>query len=236
MGDISNPLMQWITITPNEHGDWLNKRSEQFKLFTPLGDKDNIKDKRTFFVPNYSRGIASSRDSWVYNSSLVELQQNITKTIDFYNQQVESYKTAKQEMSLDDFLADKRDSTKIVWTDTLIRDLQKGIKYKIDNSRYTVGMYRPFFKQAFYHDRILNHRVYQMPRLFPTPNHRNLVICVSGIGASKDFSTLITDCIPDLQLQFNVSRSIGMMTAQRILPTSSRPRRARWTATSAATA
>ena len=203
MGDISNPLMQWITITPNEHGDWLNKRSEQFKLFTPLGDKDNIKDKRTFFVPNYSRGIASSRDSWVYNSSLVELQQNITKTIDFYNQQVESYKTAKQEMSLDDFLADKRDSTKIVWTDTLIRDLQKGIKYKIDNSRYTVGMYRPFFKQAFYHDRILNHRVYQMPRLFPTPNHRNLVICVSGIGASKDFSTLITDCIPDLQLQFN---------------------------------
>ena len=203
MGDISNPLMQWVTITPNEHGDWLNKRSEQFKLFTPLGDKDNIKDKRTFFVPNYSRGIASSRDSWVYNSSLVELQQNITKTIDFYNQQVESYKTAKQEMSLDDFLADKRDSTKIVWTDTLIRDLQKGIKYKIDTSRCTVGMYRPFFKQAFYHDRILNHRVYQMPRLFPTSNHRNLVICVSGVGASKDFSTLITDCIPDLQLQFN---------------------------------
>lgn len=203
MGDISNPLMQWVSITPNEHGDWLNKRSEQFKLFTPLGDKDNIKDKRTFFVPNYSRGIASSRDSWVYNSSLVELQQNITKTIDFYNQQVESYKTAKQEMSLDDFLADKRDSTKIVWTDTLIRDLQKGIKYKIDTSRCTVGMYRPFFKQAFYHDRILNHRVYQMPRLFPTSNHRNLVICVSGIGASKDFSTLITDCIPDLQLQFN---------------------------------
>lgn len=203
MGDISNPLMQWVSITPNEHGDWLNKRSEQFKLFTPLGDKDNIKDKRTFFVPNYSRGIASSRDSWVYNSSLVELQQNITKTIDFYNQQVESYKTAKQEMSLDDFLADKRDSTKIVWTDTLIRDLQKGIKYKIDTSRCTVGMYRPFFKQAFYHDRILNHRVYQMPRLFPTSNHRNLVICVSGVGASKDFSTLITDCIPDLQLQFN---------------------------------
>ena len=203
MGDISNPLMQWVTITPNEHGDWLNKRSEQFKLFTPLGDKDNIKDKRTFFVPNYSRGIASSRDSWVYNSSLVELQQNITTTIDFYNQQVESYKTAKQEMSLDDFLADKRDSTKIVWTDTLIRDLQKGIKYKIDISRYTVGMYRPFFKQAFYHDRILNHRVYQMPRLFPTSNHRNLVICVSGVGSSKDFSTLITDCIPDLQLQFN---------------------------------
>lgn len=203
MGDISNPLMQWVSITPNEHGDWLNKRSEQFKLYTPLEPEKKFGKGNKSFFEGFSLGLGTNRDAWVYNSSLVELQANITKTIDFYNQQVESYKTAKKEMSLDDFLADKRDSTKIVWTDTLIRDLQKGIKYKIDNSRYTVGMYRPFFKQAFYHDRILNHRVYQMPRLFPTSNHRNLVICVSGVGASKDFSTLITDCIPDLQLQFN---------------------------------
>ena len=203
MGDISNPLMQWVSITPNEHGDWLNKRSEQFKLYTPLEPEKKFGKGNKSFFEGFSLGLGTNRDAWVYNSSLVELQQNITKTIDFYNQQVESYKTAKQEMSLDDFLADKRDSTKIVWTDTLIRDLQKGIKYEIDTSRYTVGMYRPYFKQALYQDRILNHRVYQMPRLFPTPNHRNLVICVSGVGATKDFSTLITDCIPDLQLQFN---------------------------------
>lgn len=203
MGDISNPLMQWKTITPNEHGDWLNKRSEQFKLYTPLEPEKKFGKGNKSFFEGFSLGLGTNRDAWVYNSSSVELQENITKTIDFYNQQVESYKTAKQEMSLDDFLADKRNSTKIVWTDTLIRDLQKGIKYEIDSSRYTVGMYRPYFKQALYQDRILNHRVYQMPRLFPTPNHRNLVICVSGVGASKDFSTLITDCIPDLQLQFN---------------------------------
>lgn len=203
MGDISNPLMQWVTITPNEHGDWLNKRSEQFKLYTPLEPEKKFGKGNKSFFEGFSLGLGTNRDAWVYNSSLVELQANITKTIDFYNQQVESYKTAKQEMSLDNFLADKRDSTKIVWTDTLIRDLQKRIKYNIDTSRYTVGMYRPYFKQALYQDRILNHRVYQIPRLFPTPNHRNLVICVSGVGASKDFSTLITDCIPDLQLQFN---------------------------------
>ena len=203
MGDISNPLMQWVTITPNEHGDWLNKRSEQFKLYTPLEPEKKFGKGNKSFFEGFSLGLGTNRDAWVYNSSLIELQANITKTIDFYNQQVESYKTAKQEMSLDNFLADKRDSTKIVWTDTLIRDLQKGIKYDIDTSRYTVGMYRPYFKQALYQDRILNHRVYQIPRLFPTSNHRNLVICVSGVGASMDFSTLITDCIPDLQLQFN---------------------------------
>lgn len=200
MGDISNPLMQWVTITPNEHGDWLNKRSEQFKLYTPLEPEKKFGKGNKSFFEGFSLGLGTNRDAWVYNSSLIELQANITKTIDFYNQQVGSYKTAKQEMSLDNFLADKRDSTKIVWTDTLIRDLQKGTKYEINTSRYTVGMYRPYFKQALYQDRILNHRVYQIPRLFPTPNHRNLVICVSGVGASKDFSALITDLIPGLDM------------------------------------
>ena len=198
MGDVSNPLMQWVSITPNEHGDWLNKRSEQFKLYTPLEPEKKFGKGNKSFFEGFSLGLGTNRDAWVYNSSLVELQANITKTIDFYNQQVESYKTAKQEMSLDNFLADKRDSTKIVWTDTLIRDLQKGIKYTIDTSRYTVGMYRPYFKQALYQDRILNHRVYQMPRLFPTPNHRNLVICVSGHGGNKENCIFISNSIVDL--------------------------------------
>ncbi len=198
MGDVSNPLMQWVSITPNEHGDWLNKRSEQFKLYTPLEPEKKFGKGNKSFFEGFSLGLGTNRDAWVYNSSLVELQANITKTIDFYNQQVESYKTAKQEMSLDNFLADKRDSTKIVWTDTLIRDLRKGIKYAIDTSRYTVGMYRPYFKQALYQDRILNHRVYQMPRLFPTPNHRNLVICVSGHGGNKENCIFISNSIVDL--------------------------------------
>lgn len=193
----------WATITPNEHGDWLNKRSELFKLYTPIEPEKKFGKGNKSFFDGFSLGLGTNRDTWVYNSSFVELQENIAKTIDFYNQQVEFYKTDKPEMPLDDFLADKRDSTKIVWTDTLIRDLKKGLKYGITPSRYTIGMYRPYFKQALYQDRILNHRVYQIPKLFPTPQHRNLVICVSGIGASKDFSALMTDCIPDLQLQFN---------------------------------
>lgn len=200
MGDIRNPLMQWVTITPNEHGDWLNKRSELFKLYTPLEPEKKFGKGNKSFFEGFSLGLGTNRDAWVYNSSLANLKQNIIKTIGFYNQQVEVYKTAKNQISVDDFLADKRDSTKIVWTDTLIRDLQKGVKYEIDTSRYTVGMYRPYFKQALYQDRILNHRVYQMPKLFPITDHQNLVICISGVGASKDFSTLITNSIPCLDM------------------------------------
>ncbi len=61
----------------------------------------------------------------------------------------------------------------------------------------TEGLYRPFFKQHVYFSRDLNDMVYQIPKLFPTPTAENQVICVSGVGASKDFSALITDCVPD---------------------------------------
>ena len=43
----------------------------------------------------------------------------------------------------------------------------------------------------------------QWGKLFPTPRHNNILICVSGVGASKNFSTHISQNIPDLQLLFN---------------------------------
>lgn len=38
-----------------------------------------------------------------------------------------------------------------------------------------------------------------MLKLFPTPSHKNLVICASGVGSQKEWSTIITDKIPDLE-------------------------------------
>ena len=43
------------------------------------------------------------------------------------------------------------------------------------------------------------HRRGQWDMIFPTPQTKNLVICVSGV-AGKTFSTLITDCIADLHI------------------------------------
>lgn len=39
--------------------------------------------------------------------------------------------------------------------------------------------------------------------MFPISNSENLLICISGSGGTKDFSCVITDCIPDRQMQFN---------------------------------
>ncbi|MEM0733066.1 type ISP restriction/modification enzyme [Neisseria perflava] len=37
----------------------------------------------------------------------------------------------------------------------------------------------------------------------PSRSIENLVICISGTGSNKGFSVLMTDQVPDLQLQMN---------------------------------
>ena len=203
MGDISNPLMQWVTITPNEHGDWLNKRSEQFKLYTPLEPEKKFgKGSKSFFNVN-GPAVASGRDSWVYNFSKQSVEKNISAMIDFYNQQQQAYQKAVKsnpDLSVEDFI--DTDPTKISWTVNLKKDIERKIPHTYkDDIRYS--MYRPFSKHLLYYDKPLIERIGISPKLFPTQSHRNLVICVSGIGSNKDFSSIITENIPDYQLQFN---------------------------------
>ena len=42
-----------------------------------------------------------------------------------------------------------------------------------------------------------------MPKLFPHAEAENRVICVTAIRATRPFSALMVDAIPDIQLMFN---------------------------------
>lgn len=193
-GSVEN--IPWTILEPNEHGDWINHRNEMFKDFILLGDKDDKKNKRTFFVPYYSNGLKTQRDPWCYNSSINTVKEKAKEQIDFYNEQLS--KLDQKEIVEIDY-----DTSKISWTRAVLVDIQRKKNYCLKDCAYRESIYRPFFKQYLLYYKPLNEMMYQIPKLFPTPDHKNLVICVSGIGASKDFSTIITDCIPDLQLQFN---------------------------------
>ena len=61
-----------------------------------------------------------------------------------------------------------------------------------------ISSYRPFNKQYLYFDRRINEMVLQIPRVFPTGSEANLAICITGIGATAEFSCLMVDCIPNL--------------------------------------
>ena len=198
MGDISNPAMMWKNIVPNEHGDWLNKRNEMFKLFIPIEpEKKFAKGQRSFFE-TYAIGVATNRDAWTYNFSIVKVQTNMSSMIDFYNKEVERYAISDKKQDIKDFI--HKDATKISWTAILINRAKKHQTFKFNQESLRRSCYRPFSICNLYFNRYFNEAIGLSPLLFPTPQHKNLVICVSGIGASKDFSTIITDSIPCLDL------------------------------------
>lgn len=201
---VSNSQMKWITLNPNDHGDWLNQRNDVFDTFIPMAPEKKF-DTRTksFFVP-FSLGIGTNRDAWVYNSSQTELKSNISRSIDFYNSQRLLFHAKKKDNSklqAKDILS--FDSLNLNWTDSVIRDLEKNIDYSFNEESEYIGLYRPFFKQRLYFSKELTHRRYQQDKFFPTNKHENIIISICGTGINKGFTALITDVVPDLQLQAN---------------------------------
>ena len=186
---INSRRIIWKEIKPNEKADWINQRDGVFDTLIQIGDKDNRENKQTFFVPCYSNGIKTQRDTWCYNSSLSKLKDNMSQCMDFFEKQRDSYVNGIiSELDLD--------STKISWSSSVIDAAKK--KTKIDKSRQgweDTFAYRPFFKQFGFYSSFWNERVYTMPKIYPTKGKENLVICFSS---AKNPSVLITDCIPDL--------------------------------------
>ncbi|WP_375674777.1 DEAD/DEAH box helicase [Bartonella sp. AP9QHHD] len=191
----------WQMITPDEHGDWLNQRNNDFEKFLALGDKKGS-DKRLF--ENFSGGIQTSRDAWTYNSSREALAKNMSNMIAFYNSEVERFNAAylhsdrkARANAVNDFV--NTDSRKISWSSSLKEELIRGKAFKFKDTYITQSLYRPFTQQWLYYNRVFNHRVLQMPRIFPLEQAaENKVIQVTGIGASSGFSVLMTKNLSNL--------------------------------------
>ena len=187
-GSMLSDKMSLSSIAPNEAGDWINQRDGLFESFIPLGDKDN-KSAKSVFVPFYSRGVATAKDCWCYNFSAVELGRNMRRTVAHYMDCLDKDPVY--------------DATKISWGRSMLQAHDKHRKTAFESSHVCTATYRPFCKQHLYFDKMWNDMVYQIPRLFPTPQSKNLAICVPGVGTKKGFMPFIVDTIPDVQLQFN---------------------------------
>lgn len=187
----------WQLITPDAHGDWVNQRDNSFVEYIVLGDKKNESAKTIF--ETFSMGVKSNRDDWVYNSSKIKLEKNITKMISFYNEEVSRYhRDGEVNASVEQFVS--RDKTKIKWTTDILGELEKGDKHSIQKESIVFSLYRPFSKQWVYSNKSWNWTRHLMPRIFPDATVSNRVICVTGQGATKGFSALITDTLPDLEV------------------------------------
>ncbi|HSH30046.1 MAG TPA: type ISP restriction/modification enzyme [Thiohalobacter sp.] len=187
----------WDLLNPDENNDWLNQGDRSFERFIVIGDKKKTNTETVF--SNYSRGLETNRDAWCYNYSREALAENIRATIDFFNTEVDRYIGEGQPDDVDNFV--NTDSRKISWNRSLKKDIKKMEYIDYDADSITLSIYRPFSKQWCYYNKNLNAYVNQIPRIFPNMQTENRVICVTGVGASSGFSVLMTDTIPDLNIQ-----------------------------------
>ncbi len=199
--------IKFETIIPNNKGDWINQRDDDFEKLIPL-KRDKQRQNPSVFDIN-SNGVASGRDPWVYNFSPDALMHSVQKCIDTYNADLkrfnahfrEAFKQRTKGVKSADLykhLNDKEittDKTKIAWTRDLKQEFIKNKNLQESHKdRIRLAMYRPFNKQWLYFDKDLNEEQYQLPKIFPDKDAQNVVIN-TGVGNGKNFSALVSDCI-----------------------------------------
>ena len=147
----------------------------------------------------YSNGVKTNRDAWACNFNRNALTENMERMIDFYNEQVVKWERREErDTNVDDFVTS--DDRKIKWSSSLKQKLKRRQIAKFSETKIRRSLYRPFTKSYLYFDRMITERVYIFPSIFSTPDTeaKNRTICVSGLGSSKPFQTLITERIPGL--------------------------------------
>ena len=182
-------IKTWKIIKLNKHHDWTGHRNTEFEKYTTIGSKSTKYGKKVNSVFKlYSSGIKTHRDVWVYNSSKDVLSKNMKKTIDYCNKQ-----------DLDNPILNPK---LVKWSPGLTERL-KISKPKFNKNKIQFLLYRPFFKQYLYYDKIFNEVLSLIPKFFPKNNSENILIIVS-FNQRGFFDCFISNIIPDLNVNPNV--------------------------------
>ena len=209
--------IEWDPIAPDKRHTWLTEGLHvEFETFVPMGTKEAKAAKGEsvdVIFHQFSNGISTNRDAWVFNFDRDALTGNIRKTIDAYNEQVIKWSLGKnQGANLDDYVV--YDDKKIKWSSALKQKLKSGQIAEFTESKVRQSLYRPFAKSNLFFDSILNHRVFGFPFIFPTAETEmeNRVICVAGIGNRKGFGCLTANMILNLDLAFEKTQCFPFFT------------------------
>lgn len=194
----------WQKLQPNARYAWLTEGfQDDFYDFIPMGTKEAKKKRgiaKNVIFKDFSLGVSTNRDAWVYNFNQEVLRDNVQRTIETYTAELDRWKRHKPpKPKINEFVL--YDDTKIKWSSTVKKHLERGRTAKFNEGEIRSSLYRPFTKKELFldKDKILIDRPGQFPTIFPTPKSEteNKVICIN-ITPEKPFTCLITNCIPNL--------------------------------------
>ena len=114
----------WEKIIPDIHNDWVNQRDDSFNEFVEIGNKKNKSAKALF--NNYSLGVGTNRDAWAFQSNKQKVAENIKKTINFYN------------LNLNESNEPQVDLGQIGWSSSLVSRFKRKLKLEFNLSNITL--------------------------------------------------------------------------------------------------
>ncbi|AWT25983.1 hypothetical protein Csp1_11830 [Corynebacterium provencense] len=202
--------LDWTPITPNAQGDWVNQRSEDFATWPVLGDKKRKTTAPQFFT-TYSQGLNTARDAWCYSYSINELESQIRNMSYQYNRAQELFALwcinngieKQKEGDVTEFLKNHREITSpgsMNWNRSLKQQLARKAQIFQMENKSQIGLYRAFQPQHVHFSRQFNEMTYQLPNIFPTPNHANIGFYIVGSGSDVPFSAIGTNLLPNLNV------------------------------------
>lgn len=186
----------WKQIETSMEGDWINKRNDDFAQFAPIGEKDKAKTREIRVFAEYSAGVKTNRDSWVYGFSR-SVSSRVASMIAFFNGQVSARRAA---ISAGNTFVRDTDATRLSWNRADLMRLERGVALDAARPALRTSMYRVFQKQLVQFDRELNDMVYKMSDLFPEPESENVGFYLTAPGSGHPFSALMLDVMPDIAL------------------------------------
>jgi predicted helicase len=193
--------LEMRVIHPDQKHNWITGGFKtEFDNFVPLGVRDSTSIAPQRIFRNFSLGLNSNRDAWVYNHNCAALRDNMEKSIDFYNRLVYDSTRNPRAREVDEFVLN--DDSLISWSSSLKNFLKRGVIASYDDSCLREAMYRPFCKLHLYYGKHFIHRRGHWQSIFPDleSEAENRVICTTGIGSRKPFHSLATNVISDLHL------------------------------------
>lgn len=173
--------VDWSEIRPDANNDWLHQRDPNYKKYVSI-----VGDEKSPFLSN-APGVSTNRDIWVSGFSKRKTIENTEYMVANYNEAVKNKKS--DEPVIDD--------TKIKWTVNLNKMYKNSQRININRNNVVLEMYRPFTKKWLYYDK----QVIERPGQFYSKwGKDNLVLVTTGRGARREFSVIISNLVPSLDL------------------------------------
>ncbi|HEV8079644.1 MAG TPA: type ISP restriction/modification enzyme [Chitinophagaceae bacterium] len=159
--------IEFENITPDKNNNWLT--NDEFDELIPLADKAvKTSQSEEAIFKLFCWGNSSNRDEWVYDFNNDTLEKKMVYFSETFNR----------------FLKSREENlpNSIKWSSDLKSKLSNSNGFTYDSNKSIIAFWRPFTKQFFYSEKIINDRLtdnhYQI--FGPKLNRENLLLMITN--------------------------------------------------------